>query len=142
MESFARMYAEGRHNIQIGDNTSLVDFVYAGNAADAHLLAADLLPSAGSSPLSTAPHPVAGQAFFITNGTPTRPYDLIRLIMKGLGDDGSKKIVKIPRVIALVLASIAEAWSYMTGGQTRFTRFAVKMVTNDNWYSIGKVGMH
>ena len=152
MASFAQMHAKGRHNIQIGDNASLVDVVYAGNAADAHLLAADLLPSPSSASLApstgTSPssstqktHLIAGQVFFITNGTPVRPYDFARLFMKELGDDGSKTIVKVPRLVALALAFLAEAWGKVTGGHTRFTRFAVRMMTDNNWFNIDKVGV-
>ena len=152
MASFARMYAKGRHNIQIGDNASLIDVVYAGNAADAHLLAADLLPSSSGpflahstgtspSPSTQKPHPIAGQAFFITNGTPIRPHDFVRLFMKDLGDDGSKKVVKIPRLVGLALAFLAETWGKVTGGKTKFTRFAVRVMMDNNWYSIEKVGV-
>jgi sterol-4alpha-carboxylate 3-dehydrogenase (decarboxylating) len=142
MVSLARTFAEGRHNIQLGDNNTLIDWVYAGNAADAYLLAADLLPSdSASSCPSPAPHPIAGQAFFISNGTPVKPYYVYRLIMKGLGDDGSKKIVKISRPVALVLAWFAELWAKVTGRQSRFTMFVVKFMTSNNWYSIEKVSM-
>ena len=35
---------QGQHKVQIGDNKNLVDWAYAGNIADAHILAADRLP--------------------------------------------------------------------------------------------------
>ncbi|TFY63451.1 hypothetical protein EVG20_g6300, partial [Dentipellis fragilis] len=40
----ARLLADGQHKIQIGDNSASIDWVYPGNVADAHLLAADRLP--------------------------------------------------------------------------------------------------
>ncbi|KAK0502013.1 hypothetical protein EDD18DRAFT_1317386 [Armillaria luteobubalina] len=39
----AKLYDDGQHNVQIGDNTNLVDYLYAGSAAQAHVLAADCL---------------------------------------------------------------------------------------------------
>ncbi|KAK0184302.1 hypothetical protein F5146DRAFT_1006571 [Armillaria mellea] len=32
----AKLYEDGQHNVQIGDNTNLVDYLYARNAAQAH----------------------------------------------------------------------------------------------------------
>ena len=61
--------------------------------------------------------------------------------MKDLGDDGSKKVVKIPRLVGLALAFLAETWGKVTGGKTKFTRFAVRVMMDNNWYSIEKVGV-
>lgn len=54
----------GQSKFQIGDNNNLFDWTYAGNVADAHVLAAHKLldPKARSE--------VSGETFFITNDTP------------------------------------------------------------------------
>jgi len=122
---------KGQHNIQIGSENNLVDYAYVGNVAHAHVLAADRL--------LTAPDSVAGETFFITNGSPMPQWDFQRLVFKELGDDGSKKIVVIPRWIMMIMASIAEMWSKLTGSKVELTRFTVKFVTGVQWYNIDKV---
>ncbi|KAF8899432.1 3-beta hydroxysteroid dehydrogenase/isomerase, partial [Infundibulicybe gibba] len=104
---FAKVLKDGRQNVQIGNNTNLVDYLYAGNAAYAHVLAADRLYD--------KPDLVAGQAFFITNGSPVPQWNFMRMAWKELGDDGKKSIVKIPRIVG------------------------VRFATGTQWYSIEKV---
>ncbi|KAK0458635.1 putative NAD(P) dependent steroid dehydrogenase-like protein [Desarmillaria tabescens] len=58
----AKLYEDGQQNVQIGDNTNLVDYLYTGNAVQVHILAADCLLE--------KPDTVAGQIFFIINGQP------------------------------------------------------------------------
>ena len=57
---------------RVGDGTNLIDMVYVENAAAAHLQAADAL-SAGS--------PVAGRAYFISQGEPVNCWDWIDEIL-------------------------------------------------------------
>lgn len=54
-------------------------------------------------------------------------------------DFEAKNITKIPRFLALILASIAEFVCKLIGGKTEFTRFAVKYSTATQWYNIDKV---
>ncbi len=63
---------------RVGDGANLIDTVYVENAAEAHLLAADALKP-GS--------PVAGRAYFISQGEPVRCWGWIDelLAMAGLG---------------------------------------------------------
>ncbi|KAJ7195436.1 3-beta hydroxysteroid dehydrogenase/isomerase family-domain-containing protein [Mycena pura] len=58
----AEVYDKKQHRVQIGDNTNLVDYAYAGNVAHAHVLACEKLIA--------DPDLVSGQTFFITNGEP------------------------------------------------------------------------
>ncbi|KAF5343232.1 hypothetical protein D9758_013419 [Tetrapyrgos nigripes] len=84
-----KVLKDGQQNIQIGDNTSLVDYLYVSNAARAHTLAANRLFS--------DPDTVAGQVFFVTNGSPLPPWTFNRLIWKELSrgneasDDGKEQ---------------------------------------------------
>ncbi|KAG7088702.1 hypothetical protein E1B28_012672 [Marasmius oreades] len=126
----AEVLEKGQQNVQIGSNTSLVDYAYVGNVAHAHVLAADKL--------LTEPDTVTGQVFFITNGTPMTHWNFARMVFKALGDDGTKKVVVIPRSIAMVMAVIAEIWAKITGQQTTFTRFSIASVTNVQWFNIEK----
>ena len=129
MHRYAKMYKDGHTNLQIGNNTNVVDWVYVGNVAKAHLLAADKLDSDA----------VAGQTFFITNGQPILAWDFARAIFRDLGDDGRKKIIKIPKTIGMTLAYVAEFWAWLTGCPTEFNRFAVRYATAIQWYDIEKV---
>ena len=132
MWRFADAYSKGRTTIQIGDNTNLVDFAYAGNVADAHILAADRLKS-DSADL------VAGEVFFITNGTPLPYWDVPRMIFKEMGDDGRKKPTALPKLLMLVIAYIMEFWYGFFGMEPPFRVFDVQFMTTVQWYNIEKV---
>lgn len=97
--------------VQIGDGSNLVDWAYVGNVADAHILAADRLPS---SPDTAAANHIAGQAFFVTNGTPIPGWDFSRMVWRELGappsDLNPKNVQKVPRWLALFMATVAEFW--------------------------------
>ncbi|KDR84225.1 hypothetical protein GALMADRAFT_1340423 [Galerina marginata CBS 339.88] len=101
-----------------------------GNAAYAHILAAEKLLA--------SPETVAGQVFFITNDTPLPAWNFSRLVWKELGDDGSKKVVVIPRTIGMFIASISELWAKITGNPTEFDRFSVRYITGIQCYNITK----
>ena len=57
---------------QVGDGKNLVDMIYVENAAQAHLQAADALE---------AHSPVAGRAYFISQGEPVRCWDWIDAVL-------------------------------------------------------------
>ncbi|KAJ7693908.1 hypothetical protein B0H17DRAFT_482500 [Mycena rosella] len=126
----AEVYAKKQHNVQIGDNTNLVDYAYVGNVAHAHILACTKLIS--------EPDLVSGQTFFITNGEPRPQWDFARLVWKGLGDDGKGRIIQIPRLVGLIMAVFAEAFCRITGSSTQFTAFSVRFLTGTQWYNINK----
>jgi sterol-4alpha-carboxylate 3-dehydrogenase (decarboxylating) len=127
----AEVLRNGQQNVQIGDNTNSIDYMYVGNAANAHVLSAERLLD--------QPDLVSGQVFFITNGEPIYPWTFNRMVWKELGDDGKKSIVQIPRIVALIMATIAELWCSLTGTTTQFTRFNMLFVTGIQWYNIEKV---
>lgn len=126
----AKSLNDGHDNIQIGDNTNLVDYLYVGNAASAHLLAADCL--------FNHPEKVAGEVFFITNGSPLPQWDFNRMVYRELGSDGKRKIIKIPFIVALIMAFFVEIFCKITGRTSEFNRFAVRYLTGAQWYNIGK----
>lgn len=130
MWRIADAYNKGQHTVQMGNNTNLVDVAYAGNVADAHLLAADGLASDSGR--------IAGEAFFVTNGTPVPYWNFPRMVWKELGDDGRKKITVLPKFICLLIAFIMELWCAIVGGKPPFRTFDVKFTTCEQWYNIGK----
>lgn len=129
MHRLDTVYKSKQTHLQLGDNKNLVDWVYVGNVAKAHLLATDRLSR----------EDVAGQVFFITNGEPIPSFDFSRAAWKELGDDLSRPVIKIPRMFAIYLAFFSELWCRIVGGKTEFTRFNVRYVTAAQWYNIDKV---
>ncbi|KAL2066028.1 hypothetical protein VTL71DRAFT_2099 [Oculimacula yallundae] len=121
---------KGQQNIQIGDNANLVDWIYVGNAAYAHVLAAEKLLQ--------QPDTIGGQAFYITNDEPIPFWDFNRLLMRELGDRDSRPVKKIPYRLALALAFLAELWCKLTGTTTQFMIYTVKFAALTQWYNIDK----
>ncbi|KAL4923647.1 NAD(P)-binding protein [Aspergillus undulatus] len=110
----------GRSRFQMGPGKNAYDFVYVGNLADAHLLAAHALVSAhGNAPLP-APQRVEGEVFNITNGDPWRFWDFQREISKQLGRPIEKKdIVVIPKWVGLVMGFVSEWIVWAVSGGSR-----------------------
>ena len=112
---------------RVGSGKNLVDTVYIDNAADAHVQAADKLE----------PHsPVAGRAFFISNGEPLPLWDLI---------DRMLACADLPPVNR----SISATASYCVGGllevvytllgrsdEPPMTRFVARQLATAHWFQI------
>ena len=76
----------GQTRIQLGDNKNLVDPVYAGNAAIAHLLAGEKLLNSESGSQKSK---VDGEAFLITDGDSVPFWTFSRMIWRIAGDKTS-----------------------------------------------------
>ncbi|MFH1722982.1 MAG: 3-beta hydroxysteroid dehydrogenase, partial [Elusimicrobiota bacterium] len=114
--------------LRIGAEPKLVDSVYIDNAADAHILAADRL-SPGS--------PIAGRAYFITNGEPMPLWDLV---------DGILKAAHLPPVRGRISPKLAYAAGALCetvhgllslDGEPRMTRFLARELSTAHWFDIG-----
>ncbi len=81
--------------------------------------------------------PIAGQAFIITNGEPIYFWDFARRIWRGLGHV-PPYIIAIPVSIGLVLATLAEMFSKISGKEAGFTRFRVATASGVRYYDIEK----
>lgn len=112
---------------QVGGGQALIDTVYVDNAAEAHLLAADRL-GPGS--------PVAGKAYFITQGQPIPVGDMINAILAAAG---------LPPVTRSVSPGVAYAagWALEVAhralGRTdepRMTRFLARQLGTAHWFDI------
>lgn len=121
----------GQSKFQLGDNNNLFDWTYAGNVADAHVLAAQKLLNT-----STAPS-VSGQTFFITNGTPTYFWALARTVWKADGHVDDKVIV-LHRPLAIVAGYLSEFFSKLLGKEPGLTPFRVKIVCAYRYHNIAK----
>jgi sterol-4alpha-carboxylate 3-dehydrogenase (decarboxylating) len=82
-------------------------------------------------------YPIAGQAFFITNGEPIYFWDFARTIWSQLGHT-PPYIIAIPVAIGLILATLAEAFSKLTGKEPGFTRYRVAIATQQKYHDIEK----
>ncbi len=112
---------------RIGWTSKKIDSVYIDNAADAHILAADRL-APGS--------PVAGKAYFITNGEPMPLWDLVNGILRAAGLGPVKRV--LPVRIAYAAASVLEGVCAVLPGQREppLTRFVVRELTTAHWFDI------
>ena len=114
--------------VWLGDNTALMDSVYVGSVARAHVLAAHALlagseydssssPSASEKPTgknANAPPPkVDGEAFNITDDAPLPPWTFFRLFWIEMGDTTPlSKVWMIPSWLTLMMAIWAEWWTW------------------------------
>lgn len=115
----------------VGDGRNLVDMVYVENAADAHILAMDRL-SAGS--------PVAGSAYFITQGEPVNLWDWVNKILARLGRPPVGKRVSYPMAYA-VGAVMETAYALLRlDAEPPMTRFVAQQLALPHYFDIGKAG--
>jgi nucleoside-diphosphate-sugar epimerase len=124
-----RILARGRAGTlrRIGNRPNLIDCVYIDNAADAHLLAADRL---------TPGSPIAGKAYFISQGEPLPLWDLVNLILRAGG------VPPVTRSISPRLA-YGVGWLFeqvyrlcQIHREPRMTRFLARELSTAHWFSI------
>jgi nucleoside-diphosphate-sugar epimerase len=112
---------------RVGTGSKRVDSVYVDNAADAHLLAADHLRP-GS--------PVAGRAYFISNGEPMPMWDLINRILAAAG------LAPVTRSVPPRLAWLAGALGELVYGvfwpehEPPMTRFLAHELATAHWFDL------
>lgn len=121
----------GKLTRAIGNRDKLSDFTYIANLVDAVVAAEDRL-GPGS--------PVAGQAYFITNGEPMAFFDFIEKLLIELKYPPITG--KVPYWLAYGVAAIAEAIDTLKGGtlnaENGLTRFSVRYMVTHHYFSIAK----
>jgi nucleoside-diphosphate-sugar epimerase len=112
---------------KVGNRPNLVDSIYVDNAAHAHLLAADRL-APGS--------PVAGKAYFISQGDPWPLWDLINGILLAAKLPPVTRTVppSVAKVAAVVLETTHRA--LRLSGEPMMTRFLVQQLSTAHWFNI------
>jgi nucleoside-diphosphate-sugar epimerase len=112
---------------QVGDGKNTIDAIFVENAAEAHLQAADAL-----APTS----PVAGKAYFLSNGEPVNCWSWINEILKIAGTTQVKKQVSLP--LAYMAGSLLEgAWTLLRRqDEPPMTRFLALQLAKDHWFDI------
>ncbi len=112
---------------RIGRKNALIDPVYIDNAAEGHVLAADrLIPGS----------PVAGNAYFITQGETIAVWDMIDALLKAAHMDPVRRTISRP--LALVGAGGLEAFYRLSGrgGEPPMTRFLARQLSTTHWFRI------
>ena len=124
-----RILARGRAGQlrRIGSRPNLVDSIYIDNAADAHLLAAEkLFPGS----------PVAGRAYFLSNGEPLPLWTLVNRI---LAADGQPPVTRtIPTGVAYAAGVVLEILhrALRLEAEPRMTRFLAHELFTAHWFDI------
>lgn len=122
----------GRLRFAVGlNNQKLSDFTYVDNLVDA-LLSADARLHLES--------PVAGQAYFVTNGEPMRFFDFVARVLNEL--DLPPLIGAVPYPLAYAAATLKEGYDSLNGGtlnaEGALSRFAVRYMVRHHYFDIGK----
>jgi nucleoside-diphosphate-sugar epimerase len=112
---------------RIGRTNALIDPVYIDNAAEAHLLAAERL-APGS--------PVAGKAYFITQGETIPVWDMISALLKAAHMEPVRRTIARP--LALAGAGVLEAAYRLSGREDEppMTRFLARQLSTTHWFRI------
>lgn len=114
---------------RIGDGANLVDMVYVDNAAAAHLQAADALAT-GS--------PVAGRAYFISQGEPVNCWEWINQILALAGLPPVKKSISL--AAAWRIGAVLEAfyWALRLKSEPPMTRFLAAQLATSHYFDISR----
>ncbi len=112
---------------RIGHRLNRVDSIYIDNAADVHLLAADRL---------TPGSPVAGKAYFVSQGDPWPLWDLVNGILKAAKLPPIKR--SVPTGLAWLAGALMESTHRTFGlqGEPLMTRFLVHQLSTAHWFNI------
>lgn len=114
---------------RVGDGTNLVDTVYVENAATAHLQAADAL---------TPDSPVAGSAYFISQGEPVNLWKWIDELMAIAGVPPIRKSISL-RSAWMIGAVIETAYLvFRLKGQPPLSRFLAKQMAASHYFDISR----
>jgi sterol-4alpha-carboxylate 3-dehydrogenase (decarboxylating) len=135
----------GRGKLQVGEGKNLYDWTYTGNAAHAHILAAQALLRVDA---STPPRPededmrVDGEAFVITNDEPWPFWDFVRAVGAEAGYPVKEEDTwVIPAWLFYAMAVVAEwgVWAISFGQkESHLNRQMVKYLTMNRTFDISK----
>ncbi len=113
--------------MMIGDNKNKVDTVYVDNAADAHILAAERLEP-GS--------PIAGKAYFISNGDPRPLWDVVNMMIGAAGLPPLTRSIS-PTIGWLVGGAMELVYGlFRLSGEPRLTRFMAREMSTAHWFDL------
>jgi 2-alkyl-3-oxoalkanoate reductase len=113
---------------RVGDGTNTIDMVYVENAARAHLLAADAL---------TPGSPVAGKAYFITQGEPVNCWQWIDRLLSLVGLPAVKSSISF-RAAWMLGAALETVYALRrSAADPPMTRFLAAQLSKSHYFNIG-----
>lgn len=113
---------------RVGAGRNRVDITYVENAAEAHLLAADRLADPAS--------PVAGKAYFLSQGEPVDCWPWIDRVLGLAGIPPVQKSVSAETAYRVGhLLELAHWWT-RNWREPRMTRFVARQLATDHWFNI------
>jgi nucleoside-diphosphate-sugar epimerase len=112
---------------RIGRGRPLIDPVYIDNAVEAHLLAVDRLEPDS---------PIAGRAYFITQGETIPLWEMIDKLLSAAGMDSVRRTISRP--LAISAAGLLEAAYRVSGRRDEppMTRFLARQLSTTHWFRI------
>jgi sterol-4alpha-carboxylate 3-dehydrogenase (decarboxylating) len=136
------MARDGRAKYHIGNGKNLYDFIYAGNAAEGHILAAKKLLEA-SRAQGTVPSElrVDGEAFFMTNDDPWPFWNFTRFVASEIGKPiADSDIWTIPLGVVCFFVTILQwvTWFVTLGGQPSITVNMLKYTAEVRTFDMSK----
>jgi len=131
---------QGKTGFQLGENTNLFDFTYVENVAHAHCLAARALLATSQLNIIPLDHErVDGEAFLITNDSPTPFWDFARAIFAAAGSNkGTEHVWVIGKDVGLLLGGVMEWVMWAIGRPSKLTRRQVRYSCMTRYYDISK----
>jgi 2-alkyl-3-oxoalkanoate reductase len=123
-----RIMERAHRMVRIGDGTNRVDTIFVGNAADAHVLAADALEKNPG---------LSGRIYFICQNEPVLLWDLVNDVLAMAGKGPVKR--SISRKTAYLAASALEfiyRFLHITK-EPIVTKYAVHELATSHWFDTG-----
>lgn len=113
---------------RVGDGANLVDTVYVENAAEAHLQAADALAEPDS--------PVAGNAYFLSQGEPVSCWQWIDEILALVDLPPVERSISTRKAYWAGYTLEKLHWLTRNQNEPRMTRFVAKSLSTHHWFNI------
>ncbi len=125
--------ARKRQLVQVGEGTNWVDLSYVTNVAQAHVLALQALQEANT--------PVAGKAYFISQGDPVQLWPWIHQLLRKLGMPPITKTIPLRKAYALGACLEVLYKICFISKQPPMTRFVAKELSQDHYFNISAAKM-
>ena len=122
-----RIIKRAKRLVRVGNGRNLVDTIFIDNAAEAHILAADMLEKNPT---------LSGKIYFISQDEPIPAWDMINAILKAAGLNPVRR--SIPRQAAWLIGALYE-FIYKTldiDGEPKMTRFLAEELATSHWFDI------
>ncbi|MDZ4819399.1 MAG: NAD-dependent epimerase/dehydratase family protein [Planctomycetota bacterium] len=117
---------------RVGDGTNLIDMIYVENAAMAHLQAADALAGSSDGAIS----PVAGRAYFLSQGTAVNCWNWINELLALAGLPPVKRGISLAAAWRIGAAMETAYRALNIQREPRMTRFLASQLGKSHYFDI------